>query len=111
MLVYRYEHPENGFGPYRDSDLMELMNVHNYSEEHPTPLEDKFPLTVDHYFGFASLNALISWFDGFHTEIMAKGFKIFVYEIGKRDVIIGKSGKQLIFVKQFAKLKKILDFL
>lgn len=108
MIVYRIENKE-GKGPYQDQSygpLSKLCWSHNNSN-YPDLCQDfyglvSFDYNFDFVFGFQSRQLYKSWFGGFITLMRSHGFKLSKYEIDPEKIIVGKSGKQIIFRKSDA---------
>jgi len=116
--IYRVEY-DNGGGPYgwtaKNTSMFTIRMGLNHKMDmvnHPIPTED-FDDNIEnvrsYFFGFDSRKALDNWFKGFEQGLSERGAKIAVYTCPKDYVHIGKSGKQLIFKKEFAKRKATLD--
>lgn len=109
MVVYRVEMPD-GLGPYWSKTVpglgQKLAYRHVDIERHPDPYRDFTPdqYTRDLIFGFSSMKQLFSWFGGFVSVILKNGGKIVKYNVNKKYVVTGKSGRQLAFSKNKAKL-------
>lgn len=110
MLVYRIEMAD-GIGPYQSAgrwDIVQdfhsaLCEKHANSFTHPNLMDDFGCRISDRYFcGFSCLADIQDWFHGFITKIKRAGGKIVKYEVSNTDVIFGKSGKQLVFLKNNA---------
>lgn len=110
MIVYRIEN-EKGIGPYQGQEngpLSKLYYAH-HDQDHPVASVD-FPCKFsffyncgDFVFGFQSLQSCAKWFVGFVVFMRNYGFKLAKYEIDPSKIIIGQSGKQIIFKKSDAK--------
>lgn len=128
MKVFRYEHPNTGEGPYsikvRDLccggvyecencnewyDLRsEFTNKHNNSITHPGWYQD-FGASYDNpgmFSGFVSREQAYEWFDGFVEDLERFGFQLLCFEVPKKHVEIGLSGRQLRFKKDQAAKKE-----
>ncbi len=120
MLVYRYQN-ERGLGPYYnpepDSFNREICNFHNNCSKHPHPGQDKllyelpfqFTSAITTNFGFHAFPLLIKWFDRFHRKLYKNNFKIHIFNIPDNSVKIGESNLQCVFIKNHAKLIKIIE--
>lgn len=121
MLVWRYEHPSDGLGPYVLStdgwgetvkDLKRrklsalLRDKHGCSYKHPGPYSDGLvpPNWDSRVCGCASLEALRKWFWGFNKKLLEAGYEVRVYET-KRPVRVSTRTKQTVFNK--AKSRRI----
>lgn len=109
MVVYRVEMPD-GLGPYWSEDCEKFRyrmgSKHNRSDTHPTPDKD---FSGENYksgfvFGFDSMQKLFQWFGGFIRTILNNGGKIVKYTIDDNHVIMGHSGRQLVFDRDSAQL-------
>lgn len=89
MKVYRYEHSDGG-GPF--------CTFNGLVRGSP----DNLIVDNDCLYGCESINKLNEYFD--YQKNMIKNCKIFVYNIPKEDVYIGKY--QVIFPKKYYKNKK-----
>src|SRR5690606_15931047 len=78
---------------------------------HPDPYKEGFSYTHNHYFGFSTLDQLISWFGVAGAEgaevLKQAGFKVEVYDVPNDYVTKGK--RQLIFLKDRAVHIRSLD--
>jgi hypothetical protein len=102
MIVYRIEHKEYGWGPYKDGSLgKKLCDSHFNEDKHPCFAEDGITRNPDfsgrHVAGFDSEEKVVAWFEGYGKHLKRNGYKIAVYNVDDADVIFGKSGKQLAF--------------
>ena len=108
ITVYRVEHKEDGIGPYRHnkgSDFYHQINRDHGDENHPADWEDGFfekeinhPLSNRHHkFGFLSMGDVKEWFDGYLPSLRKHGFVVKKYTTPRKNVIVGNSGKQVIF--------------
>lgn len=105
IIVYRVENYE-GLGPYQGQSygpLSKLCHKHNNSN-YPCLVEDFYGTmpSWDYVFGFQSYQHYKKWFFGFIGLMRSHGFKLSKYEIESSKIIIGKSGKQIIFQKSDA---------
>lgn len=107
MIIYRVEHKDTGLGPYNHSwdeenaELEDKLQTEHSNLSHPSMYED-FDIDMisrDHYFGFPSLTSLAEWFEGGWIGILIEcGFIIREYNVD--NVLMGKSGRQVMFKKK-----------
>ena len=114
MVVYRLE--RNGDGPYRFHPTSEierelkakLVDAHAFNIQKPCPFADGLTFVskwgipaVDKKYvcGCLSEEDLIKWFDGFLEEFKSIGFIVSEYKVSKKNVYIGRSRKQCMFLK------------
>lgn len=109
MRVYRIEHKKNGLGPYShrtaNYDPHEIGMAHTGVNvegvrEHPGSYYDELTAGenfLDTRVGCSTMELLVDWFDGWLLRLNEADFICCVYEIDKSFVVMGKSGKQLIF--------------
>lgn len=107
-LVYRVE-DSNGNGPYdvygnTYSEFSNILKKSHNDDEHPGPRVDFRGHQRDSYFAFTTSKKAYSWFSGFITHLDLEGFSLNTYRVS--DYIMGKSKKQITFVKANAKLVK-----
>jgi hypothetical protein len=104
MIVFRIEN-EDGVGPYQKHSgkiLFERMCEEHSDKNHPNYRDDFDNYYYPFVFGFHSRQLYKTWFGGFITLMRTHGFKLSKYEIDPLKIIIGKSGKQIIFRKSDA---------
>lgn len=103
--VYRVQHKDENIGPYTSDycsgEWYYRMLEHHRDNEHPNKWEDYYKnhsdVSLDHVFGFSSLEKLSSWFDGYLMSLIYEGgFIITQYKV--EDYIEGQSGKQVVFI-------------
>lgn len=119
--VYRYEN-DKGEGPYRhhhkgyENPLQSMCNSHA-DGAHPAwslcmscldpwgcdcddyaPEVDEDEVTSDYVAACASREALDAWFDGWHEQLAANGFKVVEYTVPAENVVDGYSGLQCAFL-------------
>lgn len=108
MRIYRFE--RDGYGPYTlkspntlctSSRLYQKLNVHEYSDDHPTSVWDYIP--YDCSIGCVSLDSLKHWFKGLIGELVIHGYHIRVYEVPEEKVQFGFSGRQVGFYRDDVK--------
>lgn len=85
VSIYRVEAPRGGCGPYNNEHgliLESMFEVHR-AGGHPSPLQDWIlqGIRPDEHCGFATLEQLDEWFDGFHDVLHELGFIVAKYEI------------------------------
>jgi hypothetical protein len=84
MLVYRFEHPDTGQGPYQfdgeGADELDDMRWSHQDFEHMAPWMDDRLGGIDSYevCGCDSPESLLAWFDGWIDELAEVGFMISV---------------------------------
>lgn len=117
MLIYRIEHKDHGEGPYKNGNFgKKLCNDHFNKNSHPCFEEDginQHPKFIGvQVAGFDSEKKMVAWFKGYGKRLKRNGYKIFIYKVDKSDVIFGKSGRQLAFIKPMFDLptKKPINF-
>lgn len=104
--VYRIEHPENGFGPYRsmltDDDLLERMREKHsayVSPAHPVPQKDGIAPAVmeagNMLSAFKNMTQLRAWFGEFVGPLLKDGFKVVKYYVPTAMVHMGRH--QVVF--------------
>lgn len=121
MRVFRYEHPNTGWGPYcnpyDETTEPELWNEyrhvrygpgkldsHNDLETHPTP-----DWSLDYFMepedvcGCTTLDSLIRWFDGLHDVLSSHGFEIVELEVSNSLVIGPDRFGQVVFPREAAR--------
>ena len=122
MRIYRVENKQ-GTGPYTssyldDPILGEMLNKHNEDlGQFPCRTED-FGIYIDStlHFGFDSIAATIRWFGGHFDALTEAGYHVSEYEVDDGSVLVGKSGRQVVFPLHDADrvrsmpMKKLLDF-
>lgn len=123
--VYRVEHPISGIGPYRHEEEGQFRNelISLMGEEHSKYMFGKiennphpggyadfsdFEIVATGIqkiqFGFESMEQLVTWFDTWLDYLFEMGFVISEYLVD--SVVVGKSGKQVIFNKDKATFNK-----
>lgn len=116
MIVYRIEHDVSGFGPYKHyychhKDVVLTKKYPQLFSEKYCPSPDEFDLYDEfdktYYFGFKSLNDLITWFGhgSFFKEHDAE-FSVVVYDT--KHML--KASKQIAFKKNESHLIQKLSF-
>lgn len=102
--VYRVEHIETGVGPYTYRShlrrgLREKMGKYWNTEKYPGWREDFHEYKAGYWSGFTSIKQLKWWFYGVLTDLKNSGFVIKEYTVPKENIVLSKSGKQLVFKK------------
>lgn len=100
VSVLRVEQSD-GAGPYSPDYLDDLadMFLEHGDGTHPGPKDDPQLgyMWEEENCGFATLDALDEWFDGYHEALEALGFAISKYLVPIQDVRFGK--QQLVFTR------------
>jgi len=104
MKIYRLE-DKNGRGPYTSRILTESKK---YKLLYDNPrgegaYEDFDSFGMRHVCGFETINQLTEWFGRSLAELIALGMKICYYKTPIEGVLRSKSGKQVAFIKEYAK--------
>lgn len=99
VSVFRVETPRGGCGPYTrefEAELSEMFEAHRVGG-HPGPQGDELlkGILPKEHCGFATLEQLHKWFDGFHEALHQAGFVIAKYVVPVHLVRYGKT--QLVF--------------
>lgn len=123
MRIYRVEN-EAGTGPYTNSwiddpILGDMFKKHNEDLDQFPNDERDFDIYLDRslYFGFDSVAAAIRWFGGHFDDLHRAGYDVSEYEVDDNLVLVGRSGKQVVFPLGDAEwirsmpMKKLLDFI
>lgn len=109
MIVYRYEHPKDGMGPYADPDgtrprkLVQLgdklRSQHGWCSKHPAPYTDaKMRLNWDsRVCGMTSEEGLRKWFWGFNKKLQQTGFVRKAYQVPSRYAQVSARTGQVVF--------------
>lgn len=97
MIVYRYEHPKKGTGPYWNEALPEMRRAHNNSRKHPAPHWEglRMPTRRDRA-AMPSMKDLRRWFWGYNQKLKALGYVVRAYKVPD-DVPLGRRSKQAVF--------------
>jgi hypothetical protein len=123
VIVYRVENA-NGEGPYSAGFRIPGTEVETQQREgntgewrtvlKPRSLgaihsDDTHPGYCDFYrdlsgyvFGFPSMAALVEWFGDLEEDLAQAGYHINCYDIPKKEVIFGRSKRQVIFPRKEA---------
>lgn len=101
VSIYRVEERRGGAGPYNANNKKALaaMFAEHGSGTHLSPLQDELLLGInaDEHCGFATLEQLDDWFDGYHVPLAELGFAIAHYSVPLNLVRYGKT--QALFVR------------
>lgn len=98
MIVFRVENEFDGKGPYTSAACMTgVYNSHEQQARRDAPCDDNFYLydlesfiwAKSTKYGFESLEQLIWWFKGFHSEMEENGYMISQYEVPEEFVWSG----------------------
>ena len=110
-IVFRIEHKKCGLGPWAAANNGHIEKLpHKYFDGRlrlgkiiPVPLEDFDNPSEEYYFGFKSLKQCLETLSKARckTAIKRAGFVIRMY---KAEIIHSKSGSQVAFLKDKAKL-------
>lgn len=89
-LVYRFEHPEDGKGPFTSGTQVYKYDLHAWNM--PTPYAEKIDFTCDFYCAMANLEKLYFWFTASDREVLYEsGFELVAYMVPAIHV---KDGEQ-----------------
>jgi hypothetical protein len=95
VSIYRVEQPRGGFGPYAAEFEAVLggMFAEHRRGSHPGPVQDELLGWIDpaEHCGFATLEHLHEWFDGYHNALHDAGFIIARYSVPLPLVRYGKT--------------------
>jgi hypothetical protein len=101
VSIYRVEERRGGAGPYnkRNAEALGEMFAEHGSGTHLSPQQDDLLLGIkaDEHCGFATLEQLDTWFDGFHDALSGLGFVVAHYIVPLNLVRYGKT--QALFVR------------
>lgn len=101
VSIYRVEERRGGAGPYnkRNAETLGEMFAEHGSGSHLSPQQDDLLLGIaaDEHCGFATLEQLDQWFDGFHDRLHKLGFVVAHYIVPLNLVRYGKT--QALFVR------------
>lgn len=99
--MYRVEERRGGAGPYnkRNEQTLGEMFAKHSSGTHLSPQQDELlqGIDADEHCGFATLEQLDEWFEGFHDLLDKLGFVIGHYVVPVNLVRYGKT--QAVFVR------------
>lgn len=107
MKVYRIERKEWPYmGPYTGN--ADLDTSHYFGDKCPGPNWDGMDTDVmsyHHYFGFAKLKQMFTWFRARDVfRMRKKGFRVYRYKVADEHVVMG--GRQLAFVRTKATVRE-----
>lgn len=118
MLVYRFEHPKDGLGPYTsvyaNNQLWDMKLEHSqWLYEHPNPLIDmKHNIKDNECCGMNSLKNIEKWFDGYLYALKQSGFELQIYEVQEPFYKLSEKTGQVVFERESAALvKRTTEFL
>ena len=98
-MIHRVEDAE-GSGPYRLDPCEEMVYAHNTDER---PGREDFPLKMPdprgNFYGCASAYLLETWFSGWGDLLRYGEYRVQTYHVSVEDVVVGFSGKQLVFLR------------
>lgn len=101
VSIYRVEERRGGAGPYNATNRQYLadMFAEHGSGTHLSPVQDELLLGInaDEHCGFATLEQLDEWFEGYHAVLDRLGFVIAHYVVPLNLVRYGKT--QALFVR------------
>lgn len=101
VSIYRVEERRGGAGPYNNSNMGTLgeMFAEHGSGTHLSPQQDELLMGIDadEHCGFATLEQLDEWFNGFHDALARLGFVVAHYTVPLNLVRYGKT--QALFVR------------
>jgi hypothetical protein len=109
VKIYRVE-DANGQGPYRlesGGNLSRMLGMrHNDSYMHPPMITDFHHdlWEPEMFFGFHTLDLLFEWFDDAWNILSKRELYISEYLCDVSDFHIGKSKRQVVFLKDKCKL-------
>jgi hypothetical protein len=99
MVIWRLQN-EYGVGPYSSLGFT-LLERHQGSNSHPGINPDtngKFCRGM--ICGFPKYGKLKKWFGEYLPELKNLGFKVVKVKVLKKNVLFGKSGKQVAFYRE-----------
>jgi hypothetical protein len=101
VSIYRVEERRGGAGPYNNSNTAALgeMFAEHGSGSHLSPQKDELlnGIHADEHCGFATIEQLDEWFDGWHAVLDKLGFVIAHYVMPVNLVRYGKT--QAVFTR------------
>lgn len=112
MLVYRFEHPDDGHGPYTskhaNDTLWDMKLEHSqWYYEHPSPKIDlKHDIQPEECCGMNSLKSLERWFAGYLVALKDSGFELLTYEVQDSFVKVSEKTGQVVFNRESATVVK-----
>lgn len=83
----------------------DLLSAHQGDMMRPAPHLDRIPGYIfpeSQVFGFESMTAALTWFEGWFERLERKGFRLSEYVVPEEDVMRG--GRQLMFEMERATL-------
>lgn len=97
----RVEQPRGGYGPYSPeyAEQLEAMFEDHGNGDHSGPGDDPQLgfIQPEEHCGFATLDALDEWFDGYHEALAELGFVIAKYLVPMERVRYGR--QQVVFTR------------
>lgn len=95
VSIYRVEQPRGGFGPYSWEyvDALDGMFADHEGGIHVSPKQDPLlgRIDPDERCGFATLEQLQEWFDGYEADLHELGFIIARYSVPVHIVRYGRT--------------------
>ena len=95
VSIYRVEQPRGGSGPYSwdYADVLETMFSEHEGGIHISPKQDDMlgHIDPDEHCGFATLDQLREWFEGWEEELASLGFIVARYSVLLPLVRYGKT--------------------
>lgn len=96
VSIYRVEQPHGGFGPYAwefADTLEDMFDAHNGEGIHTSPKQDELLGYIDpgEHCGFATVEQLSAWFDGWEEALDSLGFIVARYSVPLAHVRYGKT--------------------
>ncbi len=105
MEIIRFEYGSSGVGIYADRDMkpshyyqIRSITSDHMGDAHPTVHADFDVFSRDYYSAFPSVEAAKEWF-GEDLDNLLKLKFVKIKKINVKECILGKSGKQVIFLK------------
>jgi len=131
MIVYRLENMD-GVGPFDSTFKIEVMAFYESGNIHPAPLYDGIGVVCNDRFGCLSLEHLATWFNPIYIEKHATldevrknnlyaaalidrknltdaGYHVSLYTVDRQHMKIGRSGLQVAFDINNAKIFNKID--
>ena len=105
MIVYRFESPIDGRGPYRSAYcVLGFFGAHTRRSGHPAPKNDTFTEYQERKFrrsGFISMEQVHNWFSSENIiSLYEAGFVLVTLDVPDRHVV--SSQKQALYNPRFA---------
>lgn len=95
VSIFRVEQPRGGFGPYSREfeSVLGAMFTQHRSGSHPGPVQDDLLGHIDpeEHCGFATLEQLQEWFQGWERELAEAGFVMVRYSVPVHIVRYGRT--------------------